>query len=95
MASIKSQVARPQPTAQRAHVPPRTAVPQSNRINPSSPEYKRAARKYTQLMVAMPILLVTSYLLFDRIVLGHEAKSLPKKAKMEQTSSHGPLSRDH
>ncbi|KAJ3564756.1 hypothetical protein NPX13_g7737 [Xylaria arbuscula] len=38
--------------------------------------YKQAASKYTRLMIAMPILLVTSYYLFDRLALGHEAKTL-------------------
>lgn len=45
-------------------------------IDPSSPAYKAASRKYIGFMVAMPILLVTSYVLFDRLALGHEAKSL-------------------
>jgi hypothetical protein len=49
------------------------------RIDPSSKAYKQAASKYTRLMIAMPILLVTSYFLFDRLALGHEAKSLHGK----------------
>ncbi|KAK3937213.1 hypothetical protein QBC46DRAFT_452115 [Diplogelasinospora grovesii] len=44
--------------------------------DPSSPEYKKAERKYTSLMVALPILLVTSYYLFDRLALGHAPKEL-------------------
>ncbi|KAK3346587.1 hypothetical protein B0T25DRAFT_571716 [Lasiosphaeria hispida] len=41
-----------------------------------SPEFKAASRKYTALMVALPILVVTSYYLFDRLVLGNEPKDL-------------------
>lgn len=49
--------------------PPETMAPPSEPIkvvDTSSPDYKRAARKYTSVMVALPILLVTSYFLFDR-----------------------------
>ncbi|KAF3065785.1 hypothetical protein GL218_09423 [Daldinia childiae] len=77
------RAAGPQPTAQRAQPPPRPILPTPTRVNPSSPEYKRAARKYTQLMVAMPILLVTSWFLFDRLVLGHEPKTLPKRTTLD------------
>jgi hypothetical protein len=35
-------------------------------VDPSSPEYKQASRRYVSVMVALPILLVTSYFLFDR-----------------------------
>ncbi|KAI0837044.1 hypothetical protein F5Y06DRAFT_90698 [Hypoxylon sp. FL0890] len=85
MAEAKSRVVRPQPTTQRAHLPPRSTIPRPTRINPSSPEYKQAARKYTQVLVALPILLVTSYFLFDRLVLGHEPKPrpLPQRPKLE------------
>ncbi|KAI2627869.1 hypothetical protein GGS26DRAFT_122019 [Hypomontagnella submonticulosa] len=79
MATAPKHIPRPQPAAQRTHLPPRPAAPISKRADPSSPEYRRAARKYTQLMVAMPILLVTSWFLFDRLVMGQEAKSLPKR----------------
>ncbi|KAM3562187.1 hypothetical protein ARSEF4850_002871 [Beauveria asiatica] len=36
--------------------------------------YKSAARRWTLTMIALPILLVTSYYLFDRLALGHERK---------------------
>lgn len=39
------------------------------RVDPSSPEYKRAARRWVSGMVAMPILIVTSYFLFNRCKL--------------------------
>jgi hypothetical protein len=32
----------------------------------NSPEYKRAARKWTSLMVGLPVLIVSSYFLYDR-----------------------------
>ncbi|EMR63122.1 hypothetical protein UCREL1_9920 [Eutypa lata UCREL1] len=49
---------------------------QSKRIDPSSPAYKQAARKYVSFMVAVPILLVTSYVLFDRLAMGSPTKTL-------------------
>ncbi|RYC65621.1 hypothetical protein CHU98_g607 [Xylaria longipes] len=55
-------------------LPSRTPTPP--RVDTSSMAYKQAASKYTRFMIAMPILLVTSYYLFDRLALGHEAKSL-------------------
>ncbi|KAM0424221.1 hypothetical protein ACHAPT_010593 [Fusarium lateritium] len=42
--------------------------------------YKTAARKWTSFIVAMPILLVTSYHLFTRLALGKEKKELPRKS---------------
>ncbi|KAI1502486.1 hypothetical protein F5X99DRAFT_156297 [Biscogniauxia marginata] len=71
--------ARPQSSGPRSALPqgPRPSAP--TRVDPSSQAYRQAARKYTSLMVAMPILLVTSYVLFDRLVLGKQAKSLAAK----------------
>ncbi|CAK7264624.1 hypothetical protein SEPCBS57363_001170 [Sporothrix epigloea] len=43
-----------------------------------TPEYKKATRQWTSLIVAMPILLVTSYYLFDRLALGHMPTDLTK-----------------
>ncbi|PNY18345.1 Uncharacterized protein TCAP_07541 [Tolypocladium capitatum] len=40
--------------------------------------YKTAARKWVSSLIALPILLVTSYYLFDRLALGHAQKSMPK-----------------
>ncbi|KAM0667691.1 hypothetical protein ACQRIT_003161 [Beauveria bassiana] len=41
--------------------------------------YKIAARRFTLTVIALPILLVTSYYLFDRLALGHERKVLNRK----------------
>ncbi|TFB02810.1 hypothetical protein CCMA1212_005233 [Trichoderma ghanense] len=45
-------------------------------------EYKRrydgAARRWVSTIIALPILFVTSYYLFDRLVLGKKPKSLEK-----------------
>ncbi|KAL7944898.1 hypothetical protein V8C42DRAFT_324037 [Trichoderma barbatum] len=45
-------------------------------------EYKKrynvAARKWVSTIIALPILLVTSYYLFDRLALGNQPKSLEK-----------------
>ncbi|ETS82025.1 hypothetical protein PFICI_07027 [Pestalotiopsis fici W106-1] len=62
-------------------LPESLRAPIPKRIDPSSPAYKAASRKYIGFMVAMPILLVTSYVLFDRLALGHEAKSLHKETE--------------
>ncbi|KAI3340760.1 hypothetical protein F4824DRAFT_400037 [Ustulina deusta] len=69
------------PTIIRApnkHNTPAPRIPPSriSRVDTSSATYKLAASKYTRVMIAMPILLVTSYYLFDRLALGHEAKTL-------------------
>ncbi|KAI1437936.1 hypothetical protein GGR50DRAFT_691697 [Xylaria sp. CBS 124048] len=48
------------------------AAPKTRRFDTSNPAYKRAASRYTRFMVAMPILLVSTYYLFDRLALGHD-----------------------
>ncbi|KAH6657151.1 hypothetical protein BKA67DRAFT_180984 [Truncatella angustata] len=60
-------------------LPQSLRAPTPKPFDPSSPAYKAASRKYVGFMVAMPILLVTSYVLFDRLALGHEAKSFDKQ----------------
>ncbi|KAH6958003.1 hypothetical protein BKA56DRAFT_680870 [Ilyonectria sp. MPI-CAGE-AT-0026] len=40
--------------------------------------YNSAARKWVSSIIALPILLVTSYYLFYRLALGHAPKTLPK-----------------
>ncbi|KAL2127056.1 hypothetical protein VTI74DRAFT_11394 [Chaetomium olivicolor] len=40
-------------------------------VDTSSKEYKRAERKVTSVIVALPIAMVTSYFLWDRLALGH------------------------
>ena len=40
--------------------------------------YRQAAGKYTRFMVAMPIAVVTSWFLWERLVLGKERKQVPK-----------------
>ncbi|KAI1314205.1 hypothetical protein F5Y03DRAFT_5493 [Xylaria venustula] len=55
-----------------SRIPPTPRIP---RVNQTREAYKQAASKYTRLMIAMPILLVTSYYLFDRLALGHDAKT--------------------
>ncbi|TVY32451.1 hypothetical protein LSUB1_G008289, partial [Lachnellula subtilissima] len=42
------------------------------------PNYKSVARKITMGIVAAPILIVTSYVLYERLVLGEERKLLGK-----------------
>ncbi|ROW04879.1 hypothetical protein VMCG_04927 [Cytospora schulzeri] len=50
---------------------PTTTDGANPRIDPSSPEYKEAARKWVSTMIALPILIVTTYFLFDRLVAGN------------------------
>lgn len=45
---------------------PTPLEPEIPYVDPSSPEFKKASRKWTSVMVSLPILLVTSYYLFDR-----------------------------
>ncbi|KAK0749744.1 hypothetical protein B0T18DRAFT_427816 [Schizothecium vesticola] len=51
---------------------PREAAPAVKKpVDINSREYKSAARKWTALIVALPILFVTSYYLYDRLALGN------------------------
>ena len=47
-----------------------------NREQPLPPNYKPVARKVTLAIVALPVLLVTSWVLWDRLVMGKERKEL-------------------
>ncbi|KOS23317.1 hypothetical protein ESCO_006631 [Escovopsis weberi] len=49
--------------------------------------YKSAGRRWVSTIIALPILLVTSWYLFDRLVLGHAAKELPRM-KDDQETGH-------
>ncbi|KAJ3507970.1 hypothetical protein NM208_g15888 [Fusarium decemcellulare] len=52
--------------------------------------YNTAARKYRLFIIAMPILLVTSYMLFVRILRGNDPNGKPitqKKEEEQQTGS--------
>ncbi|KAJ1324355.1 hypothetical protein MN608_10417 [Microdochium nivale] len=53
--------------------PPRPRAP----VAVGSKEYNKAAGKYTRAMIATPILLLTSYVLYNRFVAGEEVKKLP------------------
>ncbi|KAI2604137.1 uncharacterized protein GGS25DRAFT_449445 [Hypoxylon fragiforme] len=71
--SDPSRSAVPRPRRSAALRPP---VPNRPRVDTNSPEYKRAARNYTRTLVALPILIVTSWYLFDRLALGNQQKVL-------------------
>ncbi|KZL70301.1 hypothetical protein CT0861_10963, partial [Colletotrichum tofieldiae] len=81
------------------HVAPTSPLPPHSpeqevrtKLNPNSKEYRKAygtaARKWTSAMVAMPILLVTSYYLFDRLALGNKPKVMPD---LEGTRKHAEV----
>ncbi|RFU25590.1 hypothetical protein B7463_g10754, partial [Scytalidium lignicola] len=67
------------------------------RANPSGPQrslppnYKPVARKITMTMVALPIAIVTSYVLYQRLVLGEERKHLvnPGTREVEEKGVNG------
>ncbi|KAK1752960.1 hypothetical protein QBC47DRAFT_50114 [Echria macrotheca] len=44
-------------------------------VDVKSAEYKSASRKWTSLMVGLPLLIVSSYFLYDRLILGNEPKT--------------------
>ncbi|TVY89806.1 hypothetical protein LAWI1_G002974 [Lachnellula willkommii] len=71
LASLNSEIVSNIST--RAGARPNTA---GSRALP--PNYKMAARKVTMAIVAAPILIVTSYVLYERLVLGEERKLLVK-----------------
>ncbi|KAK7994514.1 hypothetical protein PG991_016102 [Apiospora marii] len=58
-----------------AALPENLRAPRPRPVDPSSPAYKAASRKYVRTMIAMPILLVTSWVLFDRLARGAEVKT--------------------
>ncbi|KAK8064449.1 hypothetical protein PG994_007087 [Apiospora phragmitis] len=58
-----------------ASLPESLRAPKPRPVDPSSPAYKAASRKYVRTMIAMPILLVTSWVLFDRLARGAEVKT--------------------
>ncbi|KAI0121192.1 hypothetical protein BJ170DRAFT_149647 [Xylariales sp. AK1849] len=74
---------RPKPVSYNAALPRSLRTPPPRRVDLSSPAYKAASRKYIGFMIATPILLVTSYVLFDRLVMGNEAKSLKRGPAMQ------------
>ncbi|KAI0810179.1 hypothetical protein GGR55DRAFT_695387 [Xylaria sp. FL0064] len=75
----------PVPNIQSTRVS-RIPPPRTPRVDHSSATYKQAASKYTRFMIAMPILLVTSYYLFDRLALGHEPKNLRRDPLLEESN---------
>ncbi|KAJ5225290.1 hypothetical protein N7468_006515 [Penicillium chermesinum] len=53
----------------------------------STPEYKRAARRWLSVIVATPVLLVTTYMLFDRVYGNKSPKKLVQRPSGEQDST--------
>ncbi|KAL2105815.1 hypothetical protein VUR80DRAFT_7711 [Thermomyces stellatus] len=58
-------------------IPPQTRPQMIWRGMENSPAYKSAARKWVASIIALPIFIVTSYFLFDRLMLGVRAKDAP------------------
>ncbi|KAI0107789.1 hypothetical protein GGR51DRAFT_141611 [Nemania sp. FL0031] len=72
---------RPNGTAARI---PSSRAPMPPRVDTTSAAYRTATSRYIRFMVAMPILLVTSYYLFDRYALGHDAKTLHRIPEVDE-----------
>ncbi|ROV99779.1 hypothetical protein VSDG_03147 [Cytospora chrysosperma] len=70
----------PEPVADKTGSSNAVATPETGsakpKIDPSSPEYKQAARQWVSTMIALPILIVTSYFLFERLASGNKKPSL-------------------
>ncbi|KAK8075757.1 hypothetical protein PG997_010420 [Apiospora hydei] len=71
-------------TAAAAALPESLRAPRPRPVDPNSPAYKAASRKYVRTMIAMPILLVTSWVLFDRLARGAEVKTFKHSPSSDQ-----------
>ncbi|EWC48143.1 hypothetical protein DRE_07779 [Drechslerella stenobrocha 248] len=68
--------------------PPRRPPPPTSRTPPGLPTgYRAAATKVTLIIVALPIAIVTSYLMYKRVVLGEEPRVLGKSEQGKKPSS--------
>ncbi|KAK8072964.1 hypothetical protein PG996_006312 [Apiospora saccharicola] len=83
----------PSPRPATAALPESLRAPRPRPVDTSSPAYKAASRKYISTMIAMPILLVTSWVLFDRLARGAEVKTFKhspsSSEQLVQTSEAG------
>ncbi|KAJ5280820.1 hypothetical protein N7478_006192 [Penicillium angulare] len=84
MPTYPSEQFRPgQPNAPRPQRPAQT----SSKPNPdirSTKEYKLAARRWTSAIVALPIVMYTSYILYERIYAGREQKKFAQIEKKDE-----------
>ncbi|KAJ5980391.1 hypothetical protein N7481_007689 [Penicillium waksmanii] len=67
----------------RPVIPPRPVLPKNPQELRKTKEYKAAARRWTSSIVALPIVMYTSWILYERIY-GDKA---PKKLVNSSTSS--------
>lgn len=74
---------------QQQQLPESLRAPAPKRVDTSSRAYKSAAGKYVRTMIALPILLVTSWVLFDRLALGSKTKTFHNRP--EEGGSTGRL----
>ncbi|KAH8682546.1 hypothetical protein BX600DRAFT_46792 [Xylariales sp. PMI_506] len=82
-----SSRAKPLPYNSTVQLPRSMQASAPKRTDPSSPLYKSAQSRYIRFMIAMPILLVTSYALAVRLLPGSKqtednAKSTEPKAEI-------------
>ncbi|KAK4227299.1 hypothetical protein QBC38DRAFT_443848 [Podospora fimiseda] len=70
---------------------PQTSAPPRT-FDTSSKEYKQAERKWISVIVALPILFVTSYFLFERLALGKVPPPLPGTAPNRAPETANPNS---
>ncbi|KAL1643133.1 hypothetical protein SLS58_005102 [Diplodia intermedia] len=71
------------PPAKEQRPPPHQWKP----VEPLPAAYKPAARRWTLAIVAMPVALVTSYALYDRLVLGNKRKEFPRVVNPDLSSA--------
>ncbi|RPA81928.1 hypothetical protein BJ508DRAFT_414415 [Ascobolus immersus RN42] len=65
-----------------ATIPPRGGYEKKSGVTPK--ELKRAEGKVLRVIVAMPILIVTSYYLYKRAILGEEKKQFPERVEEQR-----------
>ncbi|PSR82029.1 hypothetical protein BD289DRAFT_25562 [Coniella lustricola] len=58
-------------------------------VSTHSLRYKEAARRWTSVMIAMPILVVTSYFLYDRLALGNRSKLEEMRQRSQNNANEG------
>ncbi|ROW16120.1 hypothetical protein VPNG_01986 [Cytospora leucostoma] len=71
---------------------PATMYDARPRVDTSSKEYKKAERSWTNMMVALPILIVTSYFLFERLLMGKNPSLNLSHARRQPVPAPTPAS---
>ncbi|TQV96982.1 hypothetical protein IF1G_04222 [Cordyceps javanica] len=78
-AAAASATAAAAAAAARVRINAEKEAPPKETAEAYKARYKSAARRWTSTIIALPILLVTSYYLFDRLALGHAPKVMNRE----------------